>query len=238
MELDFLLMFTLGLASSLHCAQMCGPIVLSYSVALGNSNPRMLPLWANHLAYNAGRLLTYSALGAAAGLVGSSVEWMGKMAGFSRVLMLSAGGLMIVVGLVMFGMLPGSKLLASRSVQFTSRFVRPFSRFMGSPGSANRFVLGLGMGLIPCGMVYAALIKATATGSMAQGAGSMLAFGLGTAGSLLAVGMFSSAIRSRVLRWNAQLAAASVTLTGLLLVWRGARAAAWMAGAHALHVHH
>jgi len=239
--MDFLLMFTLGLASSPHCAQMCGPIVLSYSVALGRSAKS--PSWfssllANHLAYNMGRMMTYAMLGAVAGMVGNSMGILMRLAGFGTMLAWVAGSLLIVVGLAMFGVLPGSKLLASRTIQFTYTVLRPCGKLIESPGTANRFLLGLSLGFLPCGLVYAALIKATATASVVQGAWSMCAFGLGTALSLLTIGLFSSVLRQTLNRWNAQLAAVSVTLMGLLLIWRGTMAGAMMTGVHAVHVHH
>src|SRR5581483_6684030 len=208
-------MFTLGLVGSLHCAQMCGPIVLSYSVGLGRftqagGRPHFTPLLWNHLAYNSGRIVTYSALGALAGLLGSSVALLGRLTGFGGMLALITGSVMVIVGLAMFGVLPGSGLLAGQALQFTRGLLKPFSSLVNSPGTINRFFLGLGLGLLPCGMVYAALIKATATASPARGAFNMLAFGLGTAGSLLAIGLFSSAIRGRLSRWNTQLVASSV----------------------------
>jgi sulfite exporter TauE/SafE len=247
--LDLLLMFTLGLVSSLHCAQMCGPIVLSYSVALGRSSE--LPVWGrvsgaagpikeapaprlvlNHLAYNAGRILTYCLLGAIAGLLGSSMGLLGRLTGFGGMLALITGSLMIVVGLAMFGLVPGSKFLTTRAVQFTRTVLKPCSGLIESPAAINRFFLGLGLGLLPCGILYAALIKATATASAVRGASNMLAFGLGTTASLLAIGLFSSAIRLKLNRWNAQLIASSVTVVGLLLLWRGMMASNVLARIH------
>ena len=241
-EIDFFLMFTLGLVSSPHCAQMCGPIVLSYSVALGRSAgetpPKFSRLLVNHLAYNSGRILTYAILGAMAGLVGTSVGLLGRLTGFSSMLALVTGALMVIIGLALFGILPGSGILTDKAAEFTRQVLKPCSRFLQSPGSGNRFLLGVGLGLLPCGLIYAALLKATATGSMLQGAGCMAAFGLGTAASLLAIGLFSSAIRGRFTRWNAQLAAVSVTAMGLLLLWRGTMANTLMMGMHTVYGHH
>jgi len=76
-----------------------------------------------------------------------------------------------------------------------------------------------------------------ATGSAFAGAATMLAFGLGTAGALLALGMFSSALRIRLNRWGSQLAAVGVTLMGVLLVWRGTMPGMLMMGGH-MHGHH
>jgi hypothetical protein len=234
-------MFMLGLVSSLHCVQMCGPIVLSYSVALeslqkGTSGGPIAPLLQNHLAYNAGRILTYSALGALAGIAGGAMSLVGRVAGVSHVLAIVSGVLMIVVGISMLGAIPAS-LLASRFFRIPSSFLRRVGRLLSAPGSGNRFLLGLALGFLPCGLIYAALLKAMATGSALTGAMTMLAFGLGTAGALLALGVFSTAIRMRLNRWGSQLAAVGVTLMGLLLIWRGTMPGMLMMGGHAHACH-
>jgi hypothetical protein len=232
-------MFMLGLVSSLHCVQMCGPIVLSYSVAVSQLQEKasaVSPLLRNHLAYNAGRILTYGALGAVAGIAGGELGLLGRLAGLTHVLAIVAGALMIVVGISMLGIIPSS-LLASRLFRIPSSFPRRIGKLVSASGSGNRFLLGLALGFLPCGLIYAALLKAMATGSALAGAATMLAFGLGTAGALLALGMFSSAIRLRLNRWGSQLAAAGVTLMGVLLLWRGSMAGMLMMGSH-MHAHH
>jgi len=240
--LEFGVMFMLGLVSSLHCVQMCGPIVLSYTVAVGelrqgtSSGPPVLPLLRNHLAYNAGRILTYSALGAVAGVAGGTLGLLGRLAGLTHVLAIVSGGLMIVVGVSMLGVIPAS-LLGNRLFRIPSSLLRRAGKLLSAPGSGNRFVLGLALGFLPCGLIYAALFKAMATGSPFAGAASMLAFGLGTAGSLVALGMFSSVIRVRLNRFGSQLAAAGITLMGVLLVWRGTMPGMLLTGGH-MHGHH
>lgn len=237
--LEFGLMFMLGLVSSLHCVQMCGPIVLSYSVALesltsptGKIFPRLLN---NHLAYNFGRILTYSALGAAAGAAGESMSLLARISGWTHVVAIVSGISMIVVGIAMLGVLPPS-LVGNRFLQVPSSFLRRSGKLIAAPGSGKRFALGVTLGLLPCGLVYAALLKAMATGSPAFGAASMFAFGLGTSGSLLALGMFSSAIRLRMNRFGRQFAALGVVVMGSLLVWRGTMPVMMME--HHMHAHH
>lgn len=240
--LDFGVMFMLGLVSSLHCVQMCGPIVLSYTVAVSelkkDASPArdLSPLLQNHLAYNAGRILTYSALGAIAGFAGGTLGLLGRLAGFSHVLAIVSGALMIVVGIAMLGIIPQS-LLGNNFFRIPSLFLRRIGKLLSAHGAENRFFLGLALGFLPCGLIYAALLKAMATGSAFAGAGAMLAFGLGTAGSLLALGIFSSAIRVRFNRFGSQLAAAAVTCMGVLLIWRASMPAMLMMGGH-VHVHH
>ena len=237
--LEFGVMFGLGLVSSLHCVQMCGPIVLSYSVAasdLTKTSSHAPSLLQNHLAYNSGRILTYSLLGAIAGIAGGTVGVLERMAGVSHMLALVSGGLMIVVGIAMLGIIPSSAL-GNRLFRIPSSLLRRCGRLISAAGAGNRFVLGLALGLLPCGLIYAALLKAMVTGSALAGAATMLAFGLGTASSLLALGIFSSAIRLRLNRWGSQLAAAGVTLLGVLLIWRGTMPAMMAMGGH-VHGHH
>jgi len=241
--LEFGVMLSLGLVSSLHCVQMCGPLVLTYSVALKQSvstapsaalRHRLL---ASHLAYNFGRILTYSALGAIAGLVGGTMGFVGRLAGLTGVAATVAGGLMILAGLVMLNVIPASALLGADALRIASRLLRPLGSLVSSQGIANRFVLGLALGFLPCGLVYAALLKAVATANALQGALSMFAFGLGTAGALLVLGVFSSVLSPKLNRWGSQLAAVSVMLLGGLLLWRGAMSGMVIMGAHC-HAHH
>ena len=238
---EFGIMLSLGLVSSLHCMQMCGPLVLTYSVALKQSASSgatsRYRLLASHLAYNAGRILTYSALGAIAGLAGGTLGLVGHLAGASGVAATVAGALMILAGLVMLNVIPVSTLLGADTLRIASRLLRPLGSLLSSPGIANRFVLGLALGFLPCGLVYAALLKAVAAATALQGALSMFAFGLGTASSLLLLGIFSSILSPKLNRWGSQLAAVSVMLLGGLLLWRGTIPGMVMAGVHC-HAHH
>ncbi len=238
--IDFSVMFMLGLVSSLHCVQMCGPIVLSYSVALETlTKPPAKGIFdgllGNHLAYNFGRILTYSALGAVAGFAGETMSVIGRISGLTHVLALAAGVSMIVIGIAMLGVLP-DRLLANKLLRVPTSFLRWAGRLINAPGSGKRFVLGLLLGLLPCGLVYAALMKAMAAGAPVSGAVTMFAFGLGTAGSLLAIGTLSSTLRLRLNRWGRQLAAVGVVVMGVLLVWRGTMPAMMME--HHMHGHH
>ena len=203
--LDFGIMFLLGLVSSLHCLQMCGPIVLAYSVSL--RNPRQM--MAAHAAYNAGRILTYVMLGVLAGAAGSGIGMLGRMAGLASGARIVSGAGMILMGLVMVAPRKSLIQIKAPSRWFTAR--RPLSKFP----------LGLALGFLPCGLIYAALIKAMDSGSALAGGLTMLAFGLGTAVALFAMGVASSFAGARLGAWSNRLAAVSVTIFGVVLLWRG-----------------
>jgi sulfite exporter TauE/SafE len=213
--LDVSVPFALGLVSSLHCSQMCGPIVLAYSLPLRS---RGRASGAAHVAYNAGRLATYSLLGAIAGAAGGGMSWLGRIAGIERGAAIVAGCAMIIAAILMSWRLPAQALVRLGT---PSRIARTSARLLQSETSSSKLILGVLLGFLPCGLVYAALLKAVDSGSAIAGATSMLAFGLGTSGALLAIGLFSSAITARFGRYANTFATASVMLTGIFLLVRG-----------------
>jgi hypothetical protein len=198
---------------------MCGPIVLSYSLPLGSKKFGSQVL--AHLAYNAGRILTYSVLGAVAGLFGGTVGFIGELAGFQNVAAIFAGLLMVVAGILMLDLVPNKRLQRFNPLLYTSRFLRPLGSRFTSSSAGSKFSLGLILGFLPCGLIYAALLKSISTGTVFAGAMTMAAFGLGTAGSLLAIGIFSSALGIKLSRWGSRVAAVSVLLLGIFMVARG-----------------
>ena len=195
------LVFVLGLVGSLHCLQMCGPIVLAYGLPLSRAQAVRA-----HLHYNAGRVLTYMALGAVAGAAGNGIGLLVRFGG----LRVAAGTAMVVAGVVMT--LPG------KSRTLVSIQKRASRRLMGPDG---KFGLGLTLGFLPCGLIYAALLKAVDSGTAIGGAATMLAFGLGTAVALLALGFASSLAGFRLGAWSRRLSAASIMAAGVILIWRG-----------------
>jgi len=209
-----------GLSGSVvHCTAMCGPFVL------GQAADRMARLPAGRLCeaarlrsglllpYHAGRIATYAALGAAAGLLGSA-----RMpAALPAVLMTLAGlaFLGLAVGRAQPRLLAGVMPALAGGPAFSS-LAGPIARFGGLP-------LGLALGFLPCGMVYAALAASAAAGPL-LGAAAMLAFGLGTVPALMAVGVLGHAAARR---WQGATRAAAPWLLGangallLALAWRG-----------------
>jgi sulfite exporter TauE/SafE len=216
---EFYLIFALGLVSSLHCVQMCGPLVLSFSLPLGKLSRRQQ--LAAHLSYNLGRILTYTLLGAVAGLLGGSISLVGKLAGIENIAAIIGGGFMIIAAMFMLDLLPHKIFQRFDPLQTLSKFLRPIGCRLSSPTILSKFTLGLMLGFLPCGLIYAALLKAIASGSIVAGALTMTAFGLGTVSALLTLGLFTSAFTVKLGRWGSRLAAVSVALLGAFLVWRG-----------------
>src|SRR6185295_5836437 len=107
------------------------------------------------------------------------------------------------------GAVPSQVLVQIDRTGFSRFFSRTMGKLMVSPSPLSKLTLGLILGFLPCGLLYAALLKAVSAGSFAGGAVSMMAFGLGTAGALLAIGLFSSVLSLRLRRWSGVLTTAS-----------------------------
>jgi len=209
--------FALGVLGSLHCVQMCGPLVLSAALPLAD-RPRARQTLA-HACYQLGRITTYALLGAAAGAAGSAVTVLGRLGGIRHGAMFAGGVLLILVSASLVGV-RASRLTSVGLFRHASAWSRFVARLMASDAVATRFAMGLVLGLLPCGLVYGALVKAAATASVAAGALTMAAFGAGTSGALLAVGVFAIPLGRLAGRWSTRSAAAAMAAMGFVLVWR------------------
>jgi sulfite exporter TauE/SafE len=218
---EIALVFGLGLVSSLHCVQMCGPVVLSLGLSTGGARRQLA---VAHLAYNLGRVTTYTLLGAVAGAVGGAIGGVGRIAGFENTAAIVTGSLMVLAGLYLLDLVPLRALRRLDPFGFGPRVLGPVGRRITSPSASSKFTLGLMLGLLPCGLIYAALLESAATASPTIGALTMLAFGLGTVLALMLVGLASSAVGPTLLRKGARLAAVMVLILGAFVVWRGVNA--------------
>lgn len=167
-------MAALGASGSVaHCAPMCGPLVAGQVMARLACLPCARLSLAARLRhgvlplYHLGRLCTYAALGAAAGALGAGV--LAALAPARAALLLLAAAMALLAAARLAGTAtPG----AGRAARLLSPMVRRLR-----PGG---FAYGLALGLLPCGLLYAALLAASASGSPWRGAAAMAAFGAGT----------------------------------------------------------
>jgi sulfite exporter TauE/SafE len=168
------LAFFMGLLGSIHCAVMCGPLLLA--VQAGQQITWKTTI--NKLLYQSGRILTYGLLGLLLGLIGNVASIQGWQQGFSLV----TGIILFGIGLFyMFG--KSSSKLASIQTKAIQPFARFMSKWLYRPGGS--FVAGILNGILPCGMVYMALASAVNADSLSNSFVFMLLFGLGTLPLLL-----------------------------------------------------
>jgi sulfite exporter TauE/SafE len=163
------LAFLMGFLGSVHCAVMCGPIVLGLPLNRKSS-------WQNVLqvsSYQLGRISTYTLLGLLVGLVGNTFSVFAKQETLS---------LIIGIVLILFTLAQLSGRYVSSFQKLQNKMVLPISKLMGMIFKLPfwGFFAGMLNGLIPCGMVYLALATALNSGTSQSGASFMLLFGLGT----------------------------------------------------------
>jgi sulfite exporter TauE/SafE len=212
--------FVAGLVGSFgHCVAMCGPLVASFALAGGPCGARRS--LGGQLAYHAGRITTYAAIGAAMGLTGSFVNVAGRLAGVQQVVALAAGALMVLLGLGAAGVSSALKGLEARASGKVIALVRGVLEG-GGPG--RLYPTGLALGLLPCGLSWTVFLGAAGTGSLPEGLLVALAFGVGTVPGLLLVGVVGAGVAARG-RARAVLPRAGgvlVALLGVLFLLRGA----------------
>jgi sulfite exporter TauE/SafE/copper chaperone CopZ len=166
----FAMLFAIGALSSFHCVAMCGGIALSQSVTTGERLSSLAP----GLLYNAGRVASYTSIGALAGGLGSALQ---LSAGTRGAITLIAALFMILLGLKMFGIIRSfPSLLAALPKPVRARVSSAAERATKS----GPFAVGLLNGLLPCGPLQSMQLYALGTGSAAAGALAMLWFSLGT----------------------------------------------------------
>ncbi|NJD10504.1 MAG: sulfite exporter TauE/SafE family protein, partial [Gemmatimonadetes bacterium] len=187
--------FVMGLMGSGHCLGMCG------GFAAACARPR----WSV-LLWNAGRLTTYAVLGAIGGLAGGAVpgpRWLPVVVSLVLLVWFAAA---------LAELVPQPRLALPGLVRAGTTLAR-------REGPGSRYLFGVATGLLPCGMVYAALALAIAGGAPLLGAAAMVAFGLGTAPALTLLGVGVQQFAARGL-WQRRTLALLVLLAGLWSIAR------------------
>lgn len=167
--------FLLGFLGSFHCLGMCGPIALAVSAK------DRVPFLANKIIYNLGRTFTYALLGALIGLIGLTFS----LAGIQQWISILMGGLIFFMA---FFYKQSERWIAQKGFfGGVLKLKSTLGQFLKKGGTTAFFISGVLNGLLPCGMVYIALIASLALQSPLEGALYMFFFGLGTIPMLVAV---------------------------------------------------
>jgi sulfite exporter TauE/SafE len=190
-------MFGAGLASGVHCVAMCGGIVTVFDAGARPVIP-IRPVGAGgaarRLAFNAGRISTYAAAGAAVSLLGTAAYAAGVLPG-QHALGIASAAMLLLVGLHLLGLGRVLEPLERLGAPLWRRLAPLAARLLPARSMTQSYAAGLVWGFLPCAMVYAALGAAAFAGGPARGALAMAAFGLGTLPFLLAAGWLVSRLR-------------------------------------------
>jgi uncharacterized protein len=200
----------IGLATSLHCVGMCGPLVVAMTSGGRSRTPARLLLFVG------GKAVTYFALGLAAGTVGAAFGSDALGTDIFSFVVIFAGALMIIMGVYSL-----IQRVRTRPEGPPGALATLMGATLGSDRLPSALVAGLLAGLLPCGPVYAMVANALASGSTLMGGLVMLAFGVGTMPALLGTGVLSKVMTGRTRRIGEIVAAGAVVAMGLIIAWRG-----------------
>lgn len=220
-ELTFVAAMMVGLLGSTHCLGMCGGIVSTLSMGLSDLTRQSKSSLLSHLlAYNAGRISSYSFIGAISGLIGSSIAPFVPTG-------LPLGKIITSLFLIALGL-----YLANwwRALTWLERFgsilwrrIEPFGRrWLPVHNPLQAFGLGLVWGWLPCGLVYTVVAWSLTTGDWQQGALLMFGFGLGTLPMLMVMGSTASSLRLILKRQSVRTASGiAIILLGIYTAYTG-----------------
>jgi sulfite exporter TauE/SafE len=199
--------FALGVAGSVHCAAMCGPLVLAV-------RPVRTP--GRVMLYHTARVSMYAVAGLIAGAIGQTSQ----MVGLGRIVSIAAGLALLVFAARRAGLTVGPSNGNRVSGQLAKLMIAVRRGTAGRP-LIGVVAAGAMNALLPCGLVYAAIAAATALGTTTNAVSFMVSFGLGTV-PMLAV--TSALVRSMPLAARTRLrfaAPLALAMVGVLLIARG-----------------
>jgi sulfite exporter TauE/SafE len=210
-----------GALGGVHCIAMCGGFVAVLSGVADGAAPLRpaAALLRRELAYSAGRVATYTLLGAFAGGLGSALLASASWLPLTRALYVVANLMLLAVGVAVAGSAAQVAWVTRAGGALFARVAPAIRPLLRRDSVYARIALGMLWGLVPCGLVYGMLPIALFTGSATAGALVMLAFGVGTLPNLVAAGFAVARTRpwlaSRGLRYAAAALLVAFAVVGI-----------------------
>lgn len=208
--------FTTGLLGSGHCIGMCGGIVAAFS--LSNEGKRGGALF--HVLYNLGRITTYSLIGALVGWLGSAIAYTDAFSTATKIILLGSDFFIIIIGLGTAGLFTHLNMMNLDFPGPARKLSKAVSNLKNLPPGISALPLGLMMGFLPCGFLYAMAITAAQSASVEKGTITMMMFGLGTAPSLFLFGSAAHWIGANIRSWMLRIAGGMVAMMGCYNLFR------------------
>lgn len=185
----------LGLTAGIStCAALVGGLVLGVSARYNTAHPELSvqQKFIPHIWFNAGRVVGFGVFGALLGVLG---EWLQASIGFTALLTLLAGLIMVFLGLQLSQLFPRLRQLSFTLPKGVSRLLGLKKHENAEYSHKGAFALGALTFFLPCGFTQAVQLAVIALGSPVLGAMALSVFALGTVPGLLALGGLGTAIR-------------------------------------------
>ena len=208
----------MGLAGGPHCVAMCG----AACAALGSAKPGQVTGTRAMWLFQLGRLAGYSALGAFAAASMQGLGWLSVQSAALRPVwsLLHVAAALLGLMLLVQGRQPLWLELGARRVWTRIRgYFKDTGRMAGVTAP---LALGTVWALLPCGLLYSALLVAALSADAAQGAGVMALFALGSGLSLMAGPWLWLRLRGPGSgQWAVRLAGAALLASSAWALWMG-----------------
>ena len=203
---SYMVLFIVGMLTSIHCVGMCGGIMLTQSILKEEKSKFQTLMPA--ILYNAGRVTSYTIIGGIVGALGSVLSLsLNVKAG----LQIFAGIFMVIMGLNMAGFSIFRKL----------NIKLPWSSCSIKKKPKTPFLVGILNGLMPCGPLQTMQLYALGTGSAINGALSMFVFSLGTVPLMLGFGAISGFLSKGYTKQLLKFSGFLVIILGIIMGNRG-----------------
>lgn len=196
----------LGLGSSFHCLGMCGPLVMAVPMKASKSTNRIFGM----TQYFFGKTLTYALLGLLVGFLGISIQAFKGM----QVLSVLSGVVIVMIAWGQFSKKRLGVVFQQKMSRITGKSIR---KLFQSNLPFKTLFFGMINGLLPCGVVYVALINSLLAGSPTSSALAMFFFGIGTLPVLALTKVLSTKLKWNTSRWTPVF----ITLVGIMIIFRG-----------------
>ena len=202
----------LGLFGSLHCLGMCGPIAFMLPLDRDSAQRKLGELFV----YHSGRILAYTLLGLVFGLVGKGFYLFGLQQKLSIVI-----GVAMVLSVIVPNHYFRKYHLAKPIYGLMTRVKSKLGSKLKKRGLYTFLTIGFLNGLLPCGLVYMAILASIAFGRPLYGALYMALFGLGTVPLMTSAVYMGGVLRPSLKRTAQKMVPVFVVLVGVLFVLRG-----------------
>ncbi|MDR2180604.1 MAG: sulfite exporter TauE/SafE family protein [Synergistaceae bacterium] len=218
-DVGYGILLLFGFLTSLHCVGMCGGLILTQTLnSAGEHKDRGEGSTdKTHLfypgIYNAGRIFSYTLVGALAGGLGQTLTFSGRLTG---AVPLIGGVFMLLLGINLLGISPFLRKISLPMPKWLAKLL-----YKGTLKGKNPFLIGSLTSLMPCGPLQIVQVYAISTKSVLVGAASMLTFVLGTVPALYLFGAFGGLFGKRFSHLVTKGSAVVVCIMGFLMVGRG-----------------
>lgn len=217
-HMSYGLVFLIGLFAAVStCIAVVGGLLLAVAEKFNESHPELsgIQKFRSHTYFNAGRIVGYTAFGAAVGGLGSVLTLSPQVNGYLTIVV---SAVMLLLGFQLLHLFPWLRRFSPKMPKFIGHKIHDLST-KDSKGAP--FVLGVSTFFLPCGFTQALQLYVLASGDWKIGALTMLVFSLGTLPALISLSAVTSFAKGTFQRHFLKCAGVVVVLLAIFNVNNG-----------------